>query len=201
MTGLNGWKTGNFETVRMLSNDGLNLLAVINTDPERIKRCGHSQFLFSTSDRIYNELLQESLEADLGWSNVNWGMNLQQIIEAYPKAELLAEPNVYTHNNQKFAAPLTIRKFPLLNQFYEMDFVIDSANHLTGVIFGLKNNNSLEAEFSDLANFLMQKYGSPETSRNGNSLQWKQSGTEITLNYVSVSFSNTYFIKLICWHS
>lgn len=147
-----------------------------------------------------------TLHADSGWQNTTWGMALDEVHQAYPKAVKKDPPGEYIQKGSDYISPLRLSEYDLIGKVFFVDFLFDADHKLAGTALGLPatgdlQKGSLEIEYENLRDLLIQKYGKPVNTERRNdgseTTVWNTESTEIRLNYIVSKILGKSGIRLL----
>ena len=128
-----------------------------------------------------------------GWTAAKWGMTDEQILQAVPAATRLDPPEKFNH------ARVHIPSFDLAGSRFHVYFIPGPAGQLDQVLLSAEPCDAgYDVLFQQLQELLVQKYGRPWSSAEGNTteFQWSLKTTTITLSRTKNQAINIEFLHL-----
>lgn len=159
----------------------------------------------SLSVLIFFCLLSQSIIAqEGGWQNLEWGMEIDEVLKEYPNAIEKDSPSRYQNpygimkNN-----PIRLERYRLVEISFYVDFVFDE-DKLVGVVLGADDSTSMSTKYSRVLNGLISRYGEPIITEEGSDIGskhnvWETEDTQIRANYITSDYIDSYAIRLSYW--
>lgn len=161
----------------------------------------------SFSVLIFFCLLSHSIFAQQGgWQSLEWGMELEEVLEEYPNAVEKDSPSRYQdpYGIDK-SNPIRLESYKLVEIDFFVDFVFNE-NKLVGVVLGADDSMSMSTKYSRVVNGLTSRYGEPYISEKDEDDSiasianiWESEDTQIRANYIPLPMLDRYSIRLSYW--
>ena len=152
---------------------------------------------------LFNLLPQVILAQHNGWQNLKWGMEIEEVINEYPKSVKKDTPSRYQdpYGDMKIN-PIRLESYKLVETDFFVDFIFDE-DKLVGVVLGADDSISMSTNYSRVVNGLTTRYGEPYISEKDEDDRttniWESDGTQIRANYIPLPLLNRYSIRLSYW--
>ena len=138
-----------------------------------------------------------------GWQNLEWGMELEEVLEEYPNTVKKDSPGRYQdpYGNMK-KNPIRLESYKLVETNFFVDFIFNE-DKLVGVVLGADDSISLSTNYRRVVNGLTSRYGEPYISEKDEDDSianiWESVDTQIRANYIPLPMLNRYSIRLGYW--
>jgi len=158
----------------------------------------------SLSVIIFSCLMSQVIFAQQnGWQNLEWGMEIEEVLEEYPNAIEKDSPSRYQnpYGNHKYN-PIRLESYKLVETDFFVDFVFDE-DKLVGVVLGADKSISMSTNYRRVINGLKSRYGEPNLSEKDEDDSianiWESEETQIRANYIPLPTLDRYSIRLSYW--